>query len=335
MARAAIRPLTVGNILTVGLILYHSKLKAYGLIGLRAMAWMLLMVAAILLILGMMVAAFVPAMASPNLEGFNGGMFGVGVLLILPAIPLGIFCSAKYLYNEALIARHAYLRLVEQPEDFGQTNQALRRKLWQFWLVRLLVTLIWIAAMFALWMLTTIVSLPLQAFLLTVGANELFLNLLFWLYLLTQIAGWVGQMWVTGRFFLAETAIALEENVGAAKALDRSWMLTRQNDWRVVLVLGVGTILTTPLYGLCFLVPFVVLGTGLIPIMPTLGTAESVEGFVEGYVPWVLWAIGLYFALLTIVNVAVIPFWQTMKAAVYYDLRSRRDGMGLSLRHSL
>jgi hypothetical protein len=329
MARSMIRPLTVGNILTVGLILYNSKLKAYGLIGLRAMAWMLLMVAAILLILGMMVAAFVPAMASPTLEGFNGGMFGVGMLLILPTIPLGIFCSAKYLYNEALIGRHAYLRLVEQPEDFAQTNQALRRKLWQLWLVRLLVTLIWVAAMFALSIFMSIVSAPLRGLLFAIGANELLLNLLFWTYLLTQLAIWIGQMWITGRFFLAEMVIALEGNAGAAQALDRSWQLTRGNDWRVVLVLGVGTILTAPLYGLCFLVPFVVMMAGITPLIPTLGLRAT--EVMEGLAPWVLWSIGLYFALLTIVNVLVIPFWQAMKAAVYYDLRSRRDGMGLSL----
>jgi hypothetical protein len=331
MARSMIRPLTVGNILTVGLILYNSKLKAYGLIGLRAMAWMLLMVGAILLILGMMVGAFVPAVAAPNLEGFNWGMFGLGLLLILPAIPLGILCSAKYCYNEALIGRHAYLRLLEQPEDLAQTNQFLRQKLWQFWLVRLFVTIIWMAATFALWILMTIVSMPLQALLLAVGANELLLNLFLWLYLLTQLAIWVGQLWIVGRFFLVEMAIALEENVGAAKAMDRSWLLTRRNDWRVVVILGVGTVLTTPLYGLSFLVAVMVLATGLTPLMPTFDAAESIEGFV----PWVFWAIGLYCALLTLVNVLVIPFWQTIKAAVYYDLRSRRDGMGLSLRHSL
>jgi hypothetical protein len=28
----------------------------------------------------------------------------------------------------------------------------------------------------------------------------------------------------------------------------------------------------------------------------------------------------------------IVPFWQTVKAVVYYDLRSRREGLGLQLR---
>jgi hypothetical protein len=28
----------------------------------------------------------------------------------------------------------------------------------------------------------------------------------------------------------------------------------------------------------------------------------------------------------------VIPFWQPMKAIIYYDLRSRKEGLGLQIR---
>jgi hypothetical protein len=28
----------------------------------------------------------------------------------------------------------------------------------------------------------------------------------------------------------------------------------------------------------------------------------------------------------------MIPFWQSIKAVVYYDLRVRREGMGMNLR---
>ena len=28
----------------------------------------------------------------------------------------------------------------------------------------------------------------------------------------------------------------------------------------------------------------------------------------------------------------VLPFWQAIKAVIYYDLRSRREGLGLKLR---
>jgi hypothetical protein len=31
-------------------------------------------------------------------------------------------------------------------------------------------------------------------------------------------------------------------------------------------------------------------------------------------------------------TVFTMPFWQTIKAVIYYDLRTRREGMGLELR---
>ena len=44
----------------------------------------------------------------------------------------------------------------------------------------------------------------------------------------------------------------------------------------------------------------------------------------------------LYFVLLLALNIAnaalMIPFWQSIKAVIYYDLRSRREGIGLQFK---
>jgi hypothetical protein len=39
----------------------------------------------------------------------------------------------------------------------------------------------------------------------------------------------------------------------------------------------------------------------------------------------------LYIILVQIVQVLVLPFWQSLKAVIYYDLRSRREGLDLRL----
>jgi hypothetical protein len=31
-------------------------------------------------------------------------------------------------------------------------------------------------------------------------------------------------------------------------------------------------------------------------------------------------------------GIALLPLWQTVKAAIYFDLRNRREGLGLELR---
>ncbi|MEH2455538.1 hypothetical protein [Nostoc sp.] len=33
-----------------------------------------------------------------------------------------------------------------------------------------------------------------------------------------------------------------------------------------------------------------------------------------------------------LVSAVILPFWQAIKAVIYYDLRSRREGLGLKLR---
>jgi hypothetical protein len=38
------------------------------------------------------------------------------------------------------------------------------------------------------------------------------------------------------------------------------------------------------------------------------------------------------FAFNTITTALIIPFWQSIKAVIYYDLRVRREGMGIDLR---
>jgi uncharacterized membrane protein (DUF485 family) len=44
----------------------------------------------------------------------------------------------------------------------------------------------------------------------------------------------------------------------------------------------------------------------------------------------------VYFLLILLLSFAsgalVTPFWQAMKAIIYYDLRSRKEGLGLQMR---
>ena len=52
------------------------------------------------------------------------------------------------------------------------------------------------------------------------------------------------------------------------------------------------------------------------------------EGNVGFSMIFSLLILGLTFAGLAL----IAPFWQTVKAVIYYDLRSRREGLGLQLR---
>jgi hypothetical protein len=47
-------------------------------------------------------------------------------------------------------------------------------------------------------------------------------------------------------------------------------------------------------------------------------------------------AVGLFFLVAIVFsllgNIFIMPFWQSLKTVIYYDLRSRREGLGLQLR---
>ena len=44
----------------------------------------------------------------------------------------------------------------------------------------------------------------------------------------------------------------------------------------------------------------------------------------------------VYYILIVVLSIVsgalVTPFWQAMKAIIYYDLRSRKEGLGLKMR---
>jgi hypothetical protein len=55
---------------------------------------------------------------------------------------------------------------------------------------------------------------------------------------------------------------------------------------------------------------------------------RSVQQNTSAY--WIVYLINLGISLIG--GVLVLPFWQSIKAVMYYDLRSRREGIDLQLR---
>jgi hypothetical protein len=308
--------LRIGRVLSRSWSLYRLHFAAYSGVAVRATGWMLMPLTATLLITSLIVGAFVPVMLAPkHPELINWAMLLLGILLILPTIPLSIFCRAKYLYNEAIVARHAYFDLIDRPENLPQTTQALRRKMWAIWLTHFLLGLI----------ISVINSFSsgFQNLGAIGGKNDVLSLILFSILAIILLAALIGQLWLGARLFLADITIAVEDGSNPLQAIKQSWRITQGNAaWSLMLVLVVVSLMAIPIYGLTLLVPLSALAVMcsqlFISMMRhTTLTASDIRLLISSG----LGALGLYFVMLMLVNVVVMPFWATVKAAVYADLR--------------
>ena len=129
------------------------------------------------------------------------------------------------------------------------------------------------------------------------------------------------------RLFISELPIAIEENVSPTDAIVRSWQLTKGYEFKIMAILTVAGIITLPFITLA-LTPILTAVFFLSGLLITV-----ISGYFEPF------SLALFFGLILlsislflIIGLFTNPFWQAVKAVVYYDLRTRKEGLGLKIR---
>jgi hypothetical protein len=299
------QPFSVGDIVSAAFQLYRSHLKQYLGIAVRATLWGALFVVGLLLISGL-IGLVAQAQSNP---------LGLLMLMIPVVIALFIYCIAKAEVNWALISWLAYGELTQQPESTQAGRRLLSPRIWRFfWML----VLVWLLGVMVSIGLSTIQQVVVVSALAILGSKSVLFGLL---VTLLSIVSTVVSAWFSARWFLPELAIAVE-NSTVPNSITRSWDLTQGQTMRVLTVLFIGLLVTLPLYILAFLP----LGLALI------ATAASLAIGNTGAILGVVTALVLSLLLLLPIGLFVTPFWQTLKAVLYYDLRSRREGLDLRLR---
>ncbi len=294
MSRAPLRPLSIGNVVSTGLVLYRSNLKTYFGIALRAYLWIILP----LVLLGVASGMFLMSRQYP------WGLLAISLILLLGGI-------GKYLTNSALISRLAYQDLIGKPETESKARQYIDPKLWTFWWVSILVgfqlLLIYILAAIAVGIVATVLGFILRTLLGPILAG----------YLIVVIVGLgvsIILSWYFARWMIAEVPLAIESNLTAMESIKRSWELTQNSALRVQGIVLIAFLVTIPI-------------TALTNYAPQFLFARAVPGSA---LFWIGTAVSFVFSLLG--SVLILPLWQTIKAAIYYDLRTRREGLDIKLR---
>ncbi|MDY6940723.1 MAG: hypothetical protein SWY16_24075 [Cyanobacteriota bacterium] len=310
---APIAPMSVGNIVSSAIRLYRDRPKVYLGIALKATSWAAL--------------PFVTIFPLFAFAAYNQ----INPFIWIVIVPLGLvawfYCSAKSLLNTALISRIIFSFLVDRPETTPEAIGALNPKMWRFLWVQFLLQLLLFVVNLGLTIAQNFILLPLELFL---GLGDSGLALLFVLLnLVIRLIFFEIYLYIYAYYFIVEVPVAIEPNLIATQALDRSFKLSNGSIFRIQGAFLIATLISSPPYILAA-VPFFFIIFNLVQsgfFLPgELATIPSAE----------IWqSVGLaalmFFLIILVLNVFILPFWQALKSVMYYDLRTRKEGIDLNL----
>jgi hypothetical protein len=299
--------LSIGNVVTTGTILYRSNFKRYLQVSLRATAWLFAIGVATLVfvVLGSLLFAATKSWV-------------VFIPVSLGWIGVTLYLMAKYSTDRAVICRLAYQELIEEPETVSVATGHLLPRTWAFLRLSLLLGLYMFLIAFVGYIALAL-AIGLVAVLLGIvfkGTPGIFTSVV-----IVIIGVGLGILLIAlilrfyAYWFVAELPLAIESTNTSSLAsfgLRRSRQLSLTAVRKLVLIIAVAFLITLPLSVISSIPSFLGQAMSLSTTQSTM-TAGSLLVF-------------LGFLLNIAIELFVMPFWQIIKAIVYFDLRNRREG---------
>lgn len=223
-----------------------------------------------------------------------------------------IYGWAKYSAISGLISRLAYREALESPEPISEARPIVNRRMWGLFWQGILLTLIFMGFLLGVIVAWGVIIGVLSGIL---GGNNAVIILLGSLLGLVILFTFV---WLLSKLFIAPLPLAVEDNMTATGAIGRSWELTKGSVFRIQGVLFIAFLITLPLsivFQIALAVVQGILAVVLTPDSPLFFTANIILSLVISILSGALF----------------LPFWQAISGVIYYDLRARREGLGLNL----
>jgi hypothetical protein len=281
-----ISPLSIGYVINATLRLYRDNFLVYFKLIIRAFLWLIPPLTPFVLIITPLLLLFV----------------------LTPLIPLwivfGFYCIARFYKNCALVSRIAYRSLINRPETLEEIAYKVS-ELWIFLWVNLLINVIFaIVQPFD----NGITDALKQA---TIDKGT-FVDIAINILLLIQT---FLYFWLMARFYLCDVILAVESTTGI-NAINRSWQLTKGFSIKILLVILVSFLVILTAY-LIAGIPFFLILVSMykLELVPTLLLDNA----------WNPMLLTLSLVALVLIWFLSIPYWQILKAVIYYDLHSRRS----------
>jgi hypothetical protein len=239
--------------------------------------------------------------------------FGLALVTYLWLL-VPIYGWAKSSAISALISRLAFGEVREKPETVSDAYREVNPRMWSFLWAGILTFLILLGVSLVGGIAIAIVTGGAAAIL---GENSPIVAVL--LVVVAVIAFFIIYIRIISRLLIVELPLAIENNIGATSAIGRSWKLSKGSVGRIVWIFIVAFLVSLPM---------AIVGqilTGIVRRVFFSGLFAKAGIFYLVYYPLIL-------ALSFGSGAIVTPFWQAMKAIIYYDLRSRKEGLGLQIR---
>lgn len=228
-----------------------------------------------------------------------------------------VYGWAQYFMLTGVMSRLAFQELINQPETAAAARQQIKPRLWSFLGLGILMLLIVLGAYGGLGIvgglaglvfglivggiLNPIVGSDIATGFGFAGGFLMFLGIFL-----------LGLIWLVARLLIAEVPLAVEVNITASNSISRSWELSKQSVLRIQFVVIAAFLITLP----------VILVTNALSPLTSSSLAENSPALF-----WALYVLSLGISIVG--NMLILPFWQTVKGVLYYDLRCRREGLDL------
>jgi len=230
-----------------------------------------------------------------------------------------IYGWGKYVAISGLISRLAFGELIHLPENVEDANRKLNQRVWSFFWAATLSTF-FVFCGFLLILFGSFILL--SAFFSFSGVIAVFLSrnttamitltiIAVVLYIAWLVGYVLGIGWYYSRWMIAEIPLAIEDGISGKQSVDRSWELTKSSFRQIQGILLVWVLVSFPLTIWVSNIMQIVLRT----------TRSSPNLEKPGDIIYILLAIAM--------SIFLLPFWQAVKTVLYYDLRSRKEGLDL------
>ena len=302
------KPLSVGNIVSAGLRIYRDNFVKYFKLAFLGYLWIFVPI----------VVVIAAVAISTVFVGQSSYSVGLLVLVLVAAIVALFYASARFAAMSGLIGRLAYGEVAEQPETVAEAQRHVRPKMWSFLLAGILSSLIFFGAAIGYSIVFGIAGF-ITGFVFDPNSNVVAI-MAATISIVAVVVFIFGSIWLLSRLFLIELPLAVEDGVTAGATIGKSWELTKGAVGKIQLVILVSFLISIPVFIAVQIVSTIVqltLGAAIGNLPFTLATTALIT---------------LYAAFSLASGAIMIPFWQSIKAVIYYDLRVRREGMGINLR---
>lgn len=227
-----------------------------------------------------------------------------------------IYGWAKYVMYMGVMARLAFQELINQPESPQQAYRQVNPKLWSFLGLMVWMLLIFIGVYVGMLIVGGIAGFVLGF--VVVGVSTAFLGSEAGAVIGGALAGLVliglfliGLVWFISRLLISDVPLAIEASPDARRSISRSWQLTKASVVRIQFVVLAAFLITLP----------ILLLSNILPQLALVRVEVGTPAF------GIVYAVSLILSLAA--NILTLPFWQTLKGVLYYDLCSRREGLDL------